>query len=93
MSISMCTECVINIKVHYEVMFDLRWVSNDSFSFFSSLDNDELDIHCLRTSTLETFTAFLQLPPGFEARPVLEELEGETLPDECIISETNIPGA
>ena len=58
--------------------------------FFSSLN--ELDIHCLRTSTLETFTAFLQLPPSFKAQPVLEELEGETLPAKCIISETNIPG-
>ena len=37
------------------------------------------DIHCLRTPTQERFTAFLTLPSGFNAAPVLEDVRHELL--------------
>ena len=50
------------------------------------------DIHCLRTPTVETFTAFLRLPSGFDATPVLEEgVEADTQ-STCLITETNVQG-
>ena len=49
----------------------------------------------MRSNSVETFTAFLQLPPNFNARPVLEEAVNEGDgggPNPCLISETNVEG-
>ena len=48
------------------------------------------DIHCLRTPTQERFTAFLRLPTGFNAAPVLEDVRHELLNpavggEECLV--------
>ena len=53
-----------------------------------------LDIHCLQTPTVETFTAFLRLPGGgFTAKPVLEEAtEAMDTQATCLITETNVDG-
>ena len=51
------------------------------------------DIHCLRTSTTERFSAFLRLPSGLTATPVLEDVRRELLaPDsqECLVSPVNL---
>ena len=51
------------------------------------------DIHCLRTSNVETFTAFLRVPDGFGTVPVLENSRGRSSgsdPTLCLITRTNI---
>jgi hypothetical protein len=49
------------------------------------------DIHCLRTSTLETLTAFLHMPEGFSSAPVLESSSlVRTDPNLCLITRTNV---
>jgi len=56
------------------------------------------DIHCLRTSNVETFTAFLRVPDGFATVPVLENTKAAAAdgeghagdPTMCLITRTNI---
>ena len=50
------------------------------------------DIHCLRSSTLRSFTAFLRPPEGFNTKPVLEERPAARTSAKCTIAETNVAG-
>ena len=51
------------------------------------------DIHCMRTSSTETFTSFLRLPQNFLSPPVLENVGSESIdPTQCLITRTNVDG-
>jgi hypothetical protein len=49
------------------------------------------DIHCLRTATIETLTAFLHMPEGFSTAPVMETSAlAKSDPNLCLITRTNV---
>ena len=48
------------------------------------------DIHCLRTETMETFTAFLRIPNGFGSIPALEDSKRQADSTLCLLTKTNI---
>ena len=48
------------------------------------------DIHCLKTATIETLTAFLHMPEGFSTAPVLETSLASSDSNLCLVTRTNV---